>query len=134
MTTLNTIIEEENTPDTEWGDVDRYSVDTGLLKRFFKLYKEGRKTGNPQNFIDYFRAEHYLLTEVGKAIISRDTYWKERVRKEVEGKRWRYSESSNVWAEIATGAIRTNGGGGDELANNHNRTCDDILQALDNLK
>ncbi len=72
------------TPDTEWETVDRYSVDTGLLKRFFKLYEEGRKTGDPQNFIDYFKAEHYLLIEVGKAISSRDTYWKERVRKEVE--------------------------------------------------
>ncbi len=69
-----------DTPDTEWASVDRYSVETGLLKRFFKLYEEGRKTGDPQNFIDYFKAEHYLLTEVGKAITSRDTYWKERVR------------------------------------------------------
>lgn len=66
-----------STPDTEWSSVDRYSVETGLLKRFFKLYEEGRKTGDPQNFIDYFKAEHYLLTEVGKAITSRDTYWKE---------------------------------------------------------
>ncbi len=69
-----------NTPDTEWETVDRYSVETGLLKRFFKLYEEGRKTGDPQNFIDYFKAEHYLLIEVGKAISSRDTYLKERVR------------------------------------------------------
>ena len=74
---------DRHTPDTEWETVDRYSVETGLLKRFFKLYEEGRKTGDPQNFIDYFKAEHYLLIEVGKAISSRDTYWKERVRKEV---------------------------------------------------
>lgn len=71
------------TPDTEWETVDRYSVDTGLLKRFFKLYEEGRKTGDPQNFIDYFKAEHYLLTEVGKALTSRDTHWKERVDAEI---------------------------------------------------
>ena len=74
-----------NTPDTEWETVDRYSVETGLLKRFFKLYEEGRKTGDPQNFIDYFKAEHYLLIEVGKAISSRDTYLKERVREEKLG-------------------------------------------------
>lgn len=114
MNTLNTIIEEEK--------VDRYSVETGLLKRFFKLYEEGRKTGDPQNYIDYFKAEHYLLTEVGKAITSRDTYWKERVRKWVDENEYcskccSPKEYCMEWGEHAS-AIDTN----------------DLLQALDNLK
>lgn len=45
----------------------------------------------------------------------------------LKGAKWRYHADSNVWAEIATGAIRTNGGGGDELAHTHNKTLDTAI-------
>lgn len=45
----------------------------------------------------------------------RDTYWKERVRKEVEGIKEKYSRR-----ELQQGG--------------YSQACDDILQVLDNLK
>lgn len=51
-----------------------YSVSVKLLKRFFKLYEQGRKNGAPQSYIDYFQAEHFVLTEVEKAVASRHNY------------------------------------------------------------
>lgn len=113
----------KHTPDTEWESVFNYSVETGLLKRFFKLYEEGRKTGDPQNFVDYFKAEHYLLTEVGKAIFSRDTYWKERDKK--------LRLHLGVILPMAKGYVHTNDVGRNrEMVSN----AEDFLAELDNIE
>lgn len=48
----------------------QYAVKTKLLQRFYELYEQGRKNGAPQNYIDFFKAENYVLVEVEKALNS----------------------------------------------------------------
>ena len=81
-----------NTPDTEWWKV---AVD--------------------ETFCSYSHETRIAILEIIKQVISsRDTYWKERVRKEVEGMRVK-----KVKYETHT---------------SYNVAIDEVLQALDNLK
>jgi len=73
MTHLNTIIEEENTPDTEW---------VRVREQVYNLVKE---VHIQKPFEDVTGEPHYVTDQIMNIISSRDTYWKERVRKEIRG-------------------------------------------------
>ena len=86
------------TPDTEWKDeLDTLLTDSEL----------------PIKELEYRTLRGNLETLISSLLSSRDTYWKERVRKEVEG---------------MPNATR------DECYNEKVICADDLLQALDNLK
>ena len=68
MTPLNTIIEEENTPDTEW-EKD-FDEKFGWLKR-------SKVTG--AQLYDQMMLKHFITS----LLSSRDTYLKERVRERI---------------------------------------------------
>lgn len=58
-----------------------YAVEVKLLARFYDLYEQGRKSGAPQNFIDFFEAQHYLLIEVEKALALAEARGAEKYKK-----------------------------------------------------
>lgn len=102
MTPLNTIIEEENTPDTEWREVqvgDRVICDglstgkigkvlgLGSSEHSIKLLVEGVERYEPDYALLEVTAENKraveLLLSHYSQLTTRDTYWKERVRERI---------------------------------------------------
>lgn len=107
-----------NTPDTEWESV---------LKEFDDLYPPVT-IGYDGNETDFFRREK-MREFIIQVISSRDTYWKERVRKEVE------DMSHNIKIEIAGISGILNGSAVSDSGQAHTAQMKlgNILEALDTL-
>lgn len=94
-----------STPDTEWEKLKKEFIEELKLGKRGHFFRE-----NPDGSV-------YILAYAGefidKLFSSRDTYWKERVRKEVEGMKGIYDENGlqTQWIQKA-----------------------ELLQKLDNLK
>ncbi len=76
-----------NTPDTEWESIEKIAEEV-----FKKIQKNDIDV---ENGLEHSFARETLKHVIKEALSSRDTYWKERVRKEVEGMK----KNSNKEAE-----------------------------------
>lgn len=64
-------------------DDHKYAVEVKLLDRFYDLYEAGKKDGAPQNYISYFEARTFLLTEVEKALAKNERAAREEMMKQL---------------------------------------------------
>jgi mannose/fructose/N-acetylgalactosamine-specific phosphotransferase system component IID len=80
-----------------------YAVRVKLLPRLFDIYTKDRKEKNtPQSYIDFFKAEHYVLTEVEKAREEVHQHYQSEIEKIIE----KYKEDDIYIIEDLTKLIK----------------------------
>lgn len=109
-----------NTPDTEWETANLHKE-----LAYFDFLKDTGMNNNPECDASLY---DYLLGVVEGLLSSRDTYWKERVRKEVEAIRKPEREEPNEMADMKKWEVWDRLTDEDEI---YNQALDTLL---DNLK